>query len=62
MSNRGIMSNTLYVTIDIPFEKAWNDLSSDEQKQIVSENISLIDTDELIAELEDRGFTCIEED
>ena len=62
MSSRGILSNKLYVTIDIPFEKAWDDLSSEDQKQIVSENISIIDTDDLIAELEHRGFKCIKEE
>ena len=62
MSSRGIFSNKLYVTIDILFEKAWNDLSSDDQKQIVSENISLLDTDDLIAELENRGFECVNEE
>lgn len=62
MSSRGILSNKLYVTIDIPFEKAWGDLSSDDQKQIVSENISLLDTDELISELEHRGFKGIKKD
>lgn len=62
MSSRGILSNKLYVTIDILFEKAWNDLSSDDQKQIVSENISLLDTDDLIAELENRGFECVKEE
>lgn len=62
MSSRGILSNKLYVTIDILFEKAWNDLSSDDQKQIVSENISLLDADDLIAELENRGFECVKEE
>lgn len=62
MSSRTIFSNRLLVNIDIPFEDAWNDLTNDDRKQIVSENISLIDTDDLIAELEHRGFKYIKED
>lgn len=61
MSRRGILSNKLYVSVDIPFEKAWDDLGADEQKQIVSENINLLDTDDLIWELESRGFCVAKE-
>lgn len=59
MSTRGFISNKLFVNVDIPFEDAWNDLTNDDRKQIVSENISLLDTDDLIAELEHRGFKYI---
>lgn len=62
MSTRGVMSNKLYVNVDIPFEDAWNDLTNEDQKQIISENISLLNTDDLISELEHRGFKCIKED
>lgn len=61
MSNRGIMTNRLYVTIEVPFEDAWDDLDSDEQKNIVISNIGMIDTDALIAELECRGYVVKEE-
>lgn len=61
MSRRGIMSNRLYVTIDIPFENAWSDLSSDEQEEFVTSNIDMIDTDALITELEYRGYIVKEE-
>lgn len=61
MSTRGIMTNRLYVTIEVPFENAWDDLDSDEQKDIVTSNISMIDTDKLIAELEYRGYVIKEE-
>ena len=56
MSSRGILSNKLYVTVDIEFEDAWNDLNADEQKNIVSSNIELLDDNDLIAELEYRGY------
>lgn len=62
MSTRGVMSNKLFVNVDILFEDACNDLTNDDRQQIISENISLITTDELIAELEYRGFKCIMED
>ena len=56
MSSRGILSNKLYVTVDIEFEDAWNDLNADEQKNIVSSNVELLDDNDLIAELEYRGY------
>jgi hypothetical protein len=59
MSTRGVMSNRLYVNVDIPFEDAWNDLTNEDRKQIISENISLLNTDDLISELEHRGFSII---
>lgn len=62
MSTRGVMSNKLYVNVDIPFEDVWNDLTNEDRKQIISENISLLNTDDLISELEHRGFKCIKED
>ena len=56
MSTKGIMSGKLYVTVDIEFEDAWNDLNLDEQKNVISSNIDLLDDDDLIAELEYRGY------
>lgn len=62
MSSRGILTNNLYVNIQIKFDDAWNDLDSNEQKGIVSQNIDLIDDDELITELENRGYSVKEEE
>lgn len=60
MSSRGILSNKLYVEVKIPFQDAWEDLDSEEQKQLVSSNIDMISDDELIAELENRGYKVTE--
>lgn len=54
MSTRGVISNKLFVNVDISFEDAWNDLTKDDRKQIVSENIDILDTDDLVSELEYR--------
>lgn len=62
MSSRGILTNNLYVNIQIKFDDAWNDLDSNEQKEIVSQNIDLIDDDELIIELEHRDYNVKEEE
>lgn len=51
------MSNNIYVTVDIPFDKAWDDLTDNEKKEYLTSNIEMIDTDELISELESRGYT-----
>lgn len=56
MSSRGILSNKLYVEITIPFQDVWENLDSEEQKQIILSNIDMIDDDELISELEYRGY------
>jgi hypothetical protein len=61
MSHRGIMTNRLYVSVEVEFNDVWDDLDSDEQKNIVTSNIGMIDTDELIAELEYRGYVVKEE-
>ena len=61
MSRRGFLSNKLFVTVEVPFDDAWDDLDSDEQKNIVTSNIDMIDTDALIAELESRGYIVKEE-
>ena len=61
MSRRGFLSNKLLVTIEVPFDDAWSDLSSDEQEEFVTGNIDMIDTDALIAELESRGYIVKEE-
>lgn len=61
MSNRGIMTNRLYVSVEVEFDDVWDDLDSDEQKGIVTGNIDMIDTDALIAELERRGYIVKEE-
>ena len=61
MSSRGMFSNKLFVTIEVPFDDAWNDLSADEQKEYVTSNIDMIDTNVLISELENRGYVVTEE-
>lgn len=62
MSYRGKLSNTLYADIRVPFQDVWDDLDSEEQKQIVSSNIDMLDDDELIKELEYRGYTVTKEE
>lgn len=62
MSSRGIMTNKLYVSVEVQFDDVWYDLSSDEQKEIVTDNIDIIDTDTLITELESRGYVVKEEE
>lgn len=61
MSSRGILSNKLFVTIEVSFEDVWNDLSDDEQKEYVTSNIEMIDTNVLISELESRGYIVSED-
>lgn len=61
MSTRGAISGKLYVSVDILFDEVWDDLTSEDQKQIVAKNIDLIDTSDLINELEQRGFAITEE-
>lgn len=61
MSRRGFLSNKLIVTVEVPFDDAWGDLSADEQEEFVTGNIDMIDTDALIAELESRGYIVKEE-
>ena len=61
MSRRGFLSNKLFVTVEVPFDDAWSDLSADEQEEFVTGNIDMIDTDALIAELESRGYIVKEE-
>lgn len=56
MSSRGFITNNLYVNVQIKFEDAWNDLDSNEQKEIVFQNIDLLDDNDLITELENRGY------
>lgn len=62
MSRRGIMTNKLYVSVEVQFNDVWDDLSSDEQKEIVTNNIDIIDTNILITELESRGYVVKEEE
>ena len=62
MSRRGIMTNKLYVNVEVQFDNVCDDLSSDEQKEFVTDNIDMIDTDTLIAELESRGYVVKEEE
>ena len=61
MSRRGIMTNKLYVSVEVQFDDVWDDLSSDEQKEFVTDNIAIIDTDTLITELESRGYVVKED-
>lgn len=56
MSRRGILSNKLFVNVEVLFEDAWNDLTNDDQKQFLTQNMYKLDTDDLISELKDRGF------
>ena len=62
MSRRGIMTNKLYVSVEVQFDDVWDDLSRDEQKEFVTDNIDIIDTDTLITELESRGYIVKEEE
>ena len=62
MSRRGIMTNKLYVSVEVQFDDVWDNLSSDEQKEFVIDNIDIIDTDTLITELESRGYVVKEEE
>ena len=62
MSRRGIMTNKLYVSVEVQFDDVWDDLSSDEQKEFVTDNIDIIDTDTLITELESRGYIVKEKE
>ena len=61
MSRRCTFSNKIFVTIDVPFDDAWNDLSADEQEEYVTSNIAMIDTNVLISELENRGYIVSED-
>ena len=56
-----MFSNKLFVSIEVPFDEAWNDLSADEQKEYVTSNVGMIDTNALISELESRGYTVSED-
>lgn len=49
MSRRTMFNNNLLVTIEVPFDEAWNDLSADEQKEYVTSNVDMIDTNILIS-------------
>ena len=62
MSRRGIITNKLYVSVEVQFDDVWDDLSSDEQKEFVTDNIDIIDTDTLITKLENRGYIVKEEE
>ena len=62
MSRRGIMTNKLYVSVEVQFDDVWDGLSSDEQKEFVTDNIDIIDTDTLITELESRGYIVKEKE
>lgn len=62
MSRRGIITNKLYVSVEVQFDNVWDDLSSDEQKEFVTNNIDIIDTYTLITELESRGYVVKEEE
>lgn len=59
---KGLFSGRTYVSVEIEFDKAWDDLSEDEQHNIVLGNIELLTDAELISELESRGYTCNEEE
>ena len=61
MSRRGFLSNKLIVTVEVPFDDVWDDLSADEQEEFVTSNIDMIVNDALIAELESRGYVVKEE-
>lgn len=60
MSTRGAISGKLYVSVDILFDEVWDDLTSEDKQQIITGNIDLIDTIDLINELKQRGFAITE--
>ena len=57
MSYKGIMTGKVYVSVDVDFSKVWDDLSSDEQKSVVQNNLDMLESSDLISELESRGYT-----
>lgn len=54
--SRGIFSGKLYASVDIDFSSAFDDLSEKEQKSFITDNIGMIDDNDLIDELESRGY------
>ena len=47
------------VNVEIDLMEAFNDLNSSDQKSFVNEVIELIEDDELIDELEKRGYKAV---
>lgn len=54
--SRDIFSGKLYASVEIDFRDAFDDLSEQEQKSFITENIEMVDDDFLINELESRGY------
>ena len=54
--SRGLLSGKLYASVNIDFQDAFDDLSEQEQKRFITENIDKIDDSDLISELESRGY------
>lgn len=53
------MSNSfgrLHASVEIDIQNAFDDLSADEQKEFLSDNIGILDNDILVDELEARGY------
>ena len=59
---KGWITGKTYVSIDIEFDKAWDDLSEKEQHDIVLNNTDLLSDSELISELESRGYLIKEDE
>lgn len=62
MSSRGILSNKLYVDVSISFQDVWDDLDNNEQEKLILDNISMVSDNDLIGELESRGFNITKEE
>lgn len=46
----------LHASVEIDIQNAFDDLSADEQKEFLSDNIGILDNDILVDELESRGY------
>lgn len=57
---KGMYTGRTYVSVEIEFDTAWNELSEKEQHDIVLDNLGLLEDAELTSELESRGYTCKE--
>ena len=44
------------ISVEVKFEDVWNFLNKDDKKEIIVSIMQLLDDDDLIAELEHRGY------
>lgn len=50
------------VNITLDFDNAWSELDYKQQQQVVLQNIDILSDDDLIDELESRGYYIIKEE